>query len=60
LTIAVLPPTSTLRDLGVHRLRDLNTPEHVFELHAPDLQAEFPALRSLDSHPNNLPPASRP
>ena len=39
----------------MHRLRDLNTPEHVFELHAPGLQAEFPALRSLDSHPNNLP-----
>jgi predicted ATPase/class 3 adenylate cyclase len=51
----VLPPRVTLRDLGEHRLRDLARPEHVYQLLAPDLVAEFPPLRSLDVLPNNLP-----
>ncbi len=45
----------TLRDLGHHRLRDLNRPEHVFQVVHPALPADFPRLRSLDSLPNNLP-----
>src|SRR5262249_45507582 len=44
-----------LRDLGVVRLRDLASPEHVFQLVHPQLRAEFPALRSLEATPNNLP-----
>jgi predicted ATPase/class 3 adenylate cyclase len=44
-----------LRDLGEHRLRDLSTPERVFQLCAPDLPIEFPPLRSLDVLPMNLP-----
>ena len=50
-----LPSQVVLRDLGMHRLRDLAHPEHVFQLNAPDLPSEFPALRSLESLPNNLP-----
>ncbi|MGH3962160.1 MAG: helix-turn-helix transcriptional regulator [Pseudonocardiaceae bacterium] len=50
-----LPEHAALADLGVHRLRDLGRPEHVFELVYPDLLGEFPALRSLDTLPNNLP-----
>jgi predicted ATPase/class 3 adenylate cyclase len=50
-----LPPQVSLRDLGTHRLRDLALPEYVYQLVAPDLAAEFPALRSLDALPNNLP-----
>ena len=52
-----LPPGATLTDLGVHRLKDLGRPEHVFQLHAAGLRAEFPPLRSLGSAalPNNLP-----
>ncbi len=50
-----LPEHAELRDLGVHRLRDLGRPEHVFGLVHPDLPAEFAALRSLDTVPNNLP-----
>jgi len=50
-----LPPAIALRDLGVVRLRDLATPEHVFQLVAPQLRQEFPALRSLAATPNNLP-----
>jgi predicted ATPase/class 3 adenylate cyclase len=52
---AALPPGATLRDLGQHRLKDLGEPEQVFQLNHPDLRAEFPSLKSLDSHPNNLP-----
>ena len=50
-----LPPQSSLRDLGDHRLRDLARPERVYQLLAPDLQEEFPELRSLDHLSNNLP-----
>ncbi len=51
-----LPAGVSLLDLGEHRLRDLIRPEHIFQLVAPDLQNEFPALMSLNSLPNNLPP----
>jgi predicted ATPase/class 3 adenylate cyclase len=50
-----LPEDAELTDLGVHRLRDLGRPEHVFGLVHPDLPAEFAPLRSLDTLPTNLP-----
>ncbi len=50
-----LPDGVELADLGVHRLRDLGRPEHVFGLLHPDLPVEFPPLRSLGSLANNLP-----
>ena len=50
-----LPPHVTLRDLGMHSLKDLSRPEHVFGLLGPGLAAEFPPLRSLSALPNNLP-----
>jgi len=50
-----MPPESGLRDLGAHRLKDLARLEHVHQLVAPELRENFPALRSLDSLPNNLP-----
>ncbi len=50
-----LPARASLRDLGEHRLRDLARPEYVYQLVAPKLIADFPALRSLDTLPNNLP-----
>jgi predicted ATPase/class 3 adenylate cyclase len=50
-----LPSQASLRDLGEHRLKDLARPEYVYQLLAPDLVADFPPLRSLDSLPNNLP-----
>jgi predicted ATPase/class 3 adenylate cyclase len=49
-----LPPGTTLVDLGSHRLRDLANPMRVFQLAHPDLQHDFPRLRSL-SQPTNLP-----
>src|SRR4029453_7041973 len=42
-------------DLGEIRLRDLARPERVFQLVAPDLEREFPPLRSLDAFATNLP-----
>jgi len=50
-----LPQDASLRDLGRHRLKDLARPEHVFELQHPRLRSDFPAIRSLSTHPNNLP-----
>ncbi len=44
-----------LRDLGDHRLKDLRRPERIFQLIVAELPSDFPALRSLDSQPNNLP-----
>ena len=49
------PPGVQLLDLGDHRLKDLTRPEHIFQLVVPGLPAHFPALRTLDSLPNNLP-----
>jgi predicted ATPase/class 3 adenylate cyclase/DNA-binding CsgD family transcriptional regulator len=55
LVVDGLPDGASLRDLGTHRLRDLARPEHIFQLCHPDLGAEFPALRSLNAMPHNLP-----
>ncbi len=50
-----LPAAVALRDLGLVRLRDLATPERVYQALHPQLQQDFPALRSLEATPNNLP-----
>jgi predicted ATPase/class 3 adenylate cyclase len=50
-----LPPDLQVRDLGEHRLKDFTHPEHIFQLVAPDLPLEFPPLRTLASHPTDLP-----
>jgi predicted ATPase/class 3 adenylate cyclase len=50
-----LPADASLLDLGMHRLKDLSSPERVFQLRVPDLAEQFPPLRSLDALPNNLP-----
>jgi predicted ATPase/class 3 adenylate cyclase len=44
-----------LVDLGEHRLRDLSRAERVFQVRAPGLLDAFPALRSLEAYPGNLP-----
>jgi predicted ATPase/class 3 adenylate cyclase len=50
-----LPPGVSLRDLGLHRLRDLNLPERIYQLLHPDLPADFPLLKSLRFLSHNLP-----
>jgi predicted ATPase/class 3 adenylate cyclase len=44
-----------LRDLGLVRLRGLADPEHVYQMVYPQLRQDFPALRSLEATPHNLP-----
>nr|WP_308205883.1 NB-ARC domain-containing protein [Mycobacterium bourgelatii] len=46
-----------LRDLGPRRLRDIPTPVGLFQVRAPGLRTDFPAIRALDSNPGNLRPA---
>lgn len=50
-----LPSGLSLRDLGMHRLKDLARPERLFQLVIEGVREEFPALRTLESTPNNLP-----
>lgn len=50
-----LPALCSLRDRGMHRLKDLQRPEQVFQLIHSGLPAGFPPLRSLNEQPNNLP-----
>ena len=50
-----LPAGLALRDLGTHRLKDLSQPEHMFQLVAPGLPADFPPLKTLDRHLGGLP-----
>ena len=52
-----MPAGASLRDLGLHRLKDLGRPEQIFQLVADGLAAAFPALKSLDNPRllNNLP-----
>ena len=50
-----LQPNVTLHDLGEHRLKGLQQPEHLWQIVAPGLQRDFPPLPSLGVTPNNLP-----
>jgi len=50
-----LPSDVTLQDMGEHRLKDLRAPLRVYQVNAPDLPQTFPAIKSLDTQPNNLP-----
>ncbi|WP_020145934.1 tetratricopeptide repeat protein [Terracoccus sp. 273MFTsu3.1] len=42
-----LPDGVGLRDLGLHRLKDIPEPERLFQLTVDGLQVDFPALRTL-------------
>jgi predicted ATPase len=50
-----LPAGVRLRDLGAHRLKDLQRSERIYQLIIPDLPADFPPLQSLDRRAHNLP-----
>jgi YVTN family beta-propeller protein len=39
-----------VRDLGVHRLKDLDRPEHVYQLVADGLESSFPKIRTAGQH----------
>ena len=55
LSDAALPDGVALRELGEFRLKDLSRAEQLAMLVIEGLPAEFPALRTLDAVPNNLP-----
>ena len=44
-----------LVDLGEHRLRDLQSEVHLFQVEVPGAAGSFPPLRSLDAYRSNLP-----
>ena len=51
-----LPEEFALRDLGEHRLKDLSSPQRIFQLMAEGLEPDFPPLATLENRPTNLPP----
>jgi predicted ATPase/class 3 adenylate cyclase len=50
-----LPEGTSLRDLGAHRLKDLEHPSHLYQLVITSLPIDFPPLKTLDLHIHNLP-----
>jgi predicted ATPase/class 3 adenylate cyclase/DNA-binding CsgD family transcriptional regulator len=50
-----LPDAVSLGDLGKHRLRDVASPERVFQVVSPDLPGVFPPLRAPNARPHTLP-----
>ncbi len=55
LALGEIPADVGLVDLGEHQLRDIATPQRLFQVTAPGLRDEFPPLRTIDQRPNNLP-----
>jgi predicted ATPase/class 3 adenylate cyclase len=45
----------SLRDLGEHRLKDLTHAQRLYQLLIPGLENDFPALKTLEARPTNLP-----
>jgi predicted ATPase len=53
-----LPAELSARDLGLHRLKDIEEPERIFQLAGPGLAERFPPLKSLGAQTSlPLPPA---
>jgi predicted ATPase/class 3 adenylate cyclase len=50
-----VPEGTSLRDLGEHRLKDLNLPMRLYDLVIEGLPADFLPPRTLDARPGNLP-----
>jgi predicted ATPase/class 3 adenylate cyclase len=50
-----IPRGLILREMGEHRLKGLINPERLWQVVAPGLRQDFPALQSLNAIPNNLP-----
>ncbi len=48
----------SLSDLGKHHFKDLDEPQHIYQLVIPGVPSDYPPVRSLDSRPNNLPSQS--
>ena len=53
-----LPSGVTIRDLGPHRMKDIELPERLHQLVIDGLPADFPPVRAIGDRPTNLPPES--
>ncbi len=51
------PAPLAFDDLGTHRLKDLSEPQHLFQVHHPDLEKVTGALRAPDTPTGNRPPS---
>src|SRR5207244_10362403 len=49
-----IPDGVSLRDLGEHRLKDLQRPSRLFQLVISNLPSDFPPLKTLDTCLHNL------
>jgi predicted ATPase len=49
------PDGVSFLDLGQHQLKDLDRPEHVYQLLGNALPSNFPPLKTENAHSNNLP-----
>lgn len=50
-----LPDGVALRDMGEHRFKDFQRPSHLYQLVIAGLPSDFPPLKALSTHANNLP-----
>ena len=50
-----LPKGAVLKHLGVHRFKDLQEPERIYQLDSAEERTDFPELRSLSAAKHNLP-----
>ena len=50
-----LPDGTELRDMGERRLKDMASPEHLYQVVAADLLSDFPPLTTLEISNHNLP-----
>jgi predicted ATPase len=53
-----LPTELSVRDLGFHRLKDIDEPEHLYQLAGPGLAERFAPLKSLGASTNLPVPAT--
>jgi predicted ATPase/class 3 adenylate cyclase len=44
-----------VQDLGEHRLKDLSRPQRLYQLQIDGLPSTFPALKTIENRPTNLP-----
>lgn len=51
-----LPEGVQLRDLGEHRLKDLERAERIFELRIEGVSQEFPSLKTIEAQPSEATP----
>jgi predicted ATPase/class 3 adenylate cyclase len=54
-----LPDGVAVRDLGVHQLKDIPSPEHLFQVNIEGLQVDFPRVKSLGAS-SSLPRSATP